>query len=133
MKFGKFLLASRVKGWEEYYVDYKLLCKCIKTDKAVREEKKTRALTAARGEPAARHSLEDDAAEPGAVPGETEALLDPVDFHSEFLSQVEHHNRYVHQPTHPHAPGGQADVSSEYSPPTKIKKHKQTHTIHNNT
>ena len=123
MKFGKFLLASRVKGWEEYYVDYKLLCKCIKTDKAVREEKKTRALTAARGEPAARHSLEDDAAEPGAVPGETEALLDPVDFHSEFLSQVEHLNRYVHQPTHPHA---HTHPHTPTHPPTHT--HKRTHT-----
>jgi hypothetical protein len=25
MKFGKYLLAMRIQGWEEYYVDYKAL------------------------------------------------------------------------------------------------------------
>jgi hypothetical protein len=25
MKFGKYLLAMRIQGWEEYYVDYKTL------------------------------------------------------------------------------------------------------------
>lgn len=32
MKFGKFLLASRVKGWETFYVEYKTLTKAIKAD-----------------------------------------------------------------------------------------------------
>lgn len=30
MKFGKFLLASRVIGWEEYYIDYKHPTRTIK-------------------------------------------------------------------------------------------------------
>uniref|UniRef100_A0A0C3SH04 SPX domain-containing protein n=2 Tax=Guillardia theta (strain CCMP2712) TaxID=905079 RepID=A0A0C3SH04_GUITC len=30
MKFGKFLRASRVKGWEDYYVDYKKLTRAVK-------------------------------------------------------------------------------------------------------
>lgn len=32
MKFGKFLQASRVKGWEECYLDYKRLVKAIKAE-----------------------------------------------------------------------------------------------------
>eukprot|EP00960_Hanusia_phi_P013753 403727-Hanusia_phi.AAC.1 len=37
MKFGKFLRASRVKGWEDYYVDYKKLTRAVKVVKRCNE------------------------------------------------------------------------------------------------
>mmetsp|Transcript_6742 Transcript_6742/g.15765 ORF Transcript_6742/g.15765 Transcript_6742/m.15765 type:complete len:707 (-) Transcript_6742:165-2285(-) len=41
MKFGKFLLASRVKGWETFYVEYKTLTKAIKAEIKNRERHTT--------------------------------------------------------------------------------------------
>jgi SPX domain protein involved in polyphosphate accumulation len=42
MKFKQVLASQRVKGWEDYYLDYKQLCKCIKADKARRDADKAR-------------------------------------------------------------------------------------------
>jgi len=88
MKFKQVLASQRVKGWEDYYLDYKLLCKCIKADKAKRD--------ARRASPS--HSLVDDAAQEASAAepllageeraGDEEEPLDR-DFNAEFIKQLE--------------------------------------------
>lgn len=84
MKFKQVLASQRVKGWEDYYLDYKLLCKCIKADKARRDARRTNP----------SDSLEDDAASEAARPllgGGPEANEELVerDFNAEFIKQLE--------------------------------------------
>uniref|UniRef100_A0A7S0HI86 SPX domain-containing protein n=1 Tax=Hanusia phi TaxID=3032 RepID=A0A7S0HI86_9CRYP len=60
MKFGKFLRASRVKGWEDYYVDYKKLTRAVKAETELREQSTELTLDALESTPLSGGCFQDE-------------------------------------------------------------------------
>lgn len=94
MKFGKFLLASRVVGWEDYYLDYKILKQAIQAEGKPNRDEEEGGSGPRKSTSPLNSFFRNQAAESG---DDMEPLLDGPDgqsFLEHFVFQIQQVNRH---------------------------------------